>query len=104
MIRKLEDVNLSNYDPNFVIEFIHRVSPFTENNPRLTYLVNEFLQKNMDVPVTVAMDESQTDPATKENKIKFFMLWYNNNTLYTGTAFIKESEMTQGIQFANYEE
>lgn len=103
MIRKLDDIDISTYDKNFVIEFIQQVSPFTDNNPRITYLIEEFLKKKMDVPITVAMNETTIDPVTKENRIKFFMLWLNGRTLYTGTAFIKESEMTKGIQFADYE-
>lgn len=103
MIRKLDDIDPATYDKNFVMEFIQKVSPFTDSNPRLTYLIKEFLDKKMDVPITVAMNESETDPNTKEKKIKFFMMWLNGRTLYTGTAFIKESEMTKGIHFADYE-
>lgn len=103
MIRKLDDVDPSNYERKFITEFIEKVSPFTENNPRLQYLIDEFLKKDMDVPITVAMNESEIDPVTKENRIKFFMLWLSGRTLYTGTEFVKESEATRGIQFADYE-
>lgn len=103
MIKKQEDVDPSNYSREFIIEFIQKVSPFTDNNPRLSYLINEFLQKNMDVPITVAMNETIRDPDTKQNKIKFFMLWLNGTTLYTGTDFVNESEASKGINFANYE-
>ena len=102
MIKKLEDVD-SNYERAFIINFIQRSSPFTENNPRLQYLINEFLEKKMNVPVTVALNEKQIDPITKENRIRFFMLWLNGRNLYSGTAFVKDSESTRGINFSDYE-
>lgn len=103
MIKKLEDVDPSNYEKNFIVDFIQRSSPFTENNPRVQYLINEFLEKNMDVPVTIALNEKQIDPNTKENRIRFFMLWLSGRTLYSGTAFVRDSESTRGINFSDYE-
>ncbi len=103
MIKKLDDVNPLDYERNFITEFIQKVSPFTENNSRLQYLIEQFLESNMETPITVATNEAQIDPVTKENKIKFFMLWLEGKTLYTGTAFISESEASKGITFADYE-
>jgi hypothetical protein len=103
MIRQLENVDPNNYQLEFVTEFIKKVSPFTENNPRLSSLIEDFLKHDMDVPVTVALNEKEIDPVTKQNKIRMFMLWLNGTTLYTGTAFVPESEMSKGIHFADYE-
>jgi hypothetical protein len=103
MIRQLDNIYPGNYVKEYVTDFIEKVSPFTENNPRLSSLIEEFLDKNMDVPITVAMNEKEIDPVTKENKIRMFMLWLNGTTLYTGTAFVPESEMSRGINFADYE-
>lgn len=103
MIRKLDDVDPSNYQRSFVMEFIQTTSPFTVNNPRLTYLIEQFLDNNMETPITISMNETIKDPVTNENEIKFFMLWLNNRKLYTGTSFIKESEVSNGIHLGNYE-
>ena len=103
MIRQLENVDPSNYDKTHVMEFIQKVSPFTETNQRLLYLIEDFLNNDMESTITVSTNETEIDPNTKENKIKMFMLWYNNNTVYSGTAFVRESEMTKGIEFSRYE-
>lgn len=103
MIRALEDVNVRDYDKNFIIEFIQNVSPFTTNNKKLMYKIEEFFKNDMDIPVTISMNETEIDPETKENKIKFFMLWMNGTTLYCGTHFVKESDMTNGMILNDYE-
>ena len=103
MIKSLEDVNPRNYDKGFIMEFIQKVSPFTETNQKLLYLIEQFFQNDMDVPITVSMNETEIDPETKENRIKFFMLWLNGTTLYTGTHFVKEKDLTNGMILNDYE-
>lgn len=103
MIKSLEDVNPKNYDKKFVIEFIQKVAPFTENSPKFVYLIDQFFDNDMEIPITVSMNETEIDPETKENRIKFFMLWLNGTTLYTGTHFVKESDMTNGMILNDYE-
>jgi hypothetical protein len=100
MIRKLENVN--EISPNDISNFIKKVSPFTETNPRLQFLVKEFLDEHMNHSVLVSMNETQIDPVTKINNVKHFMIWTIGTTLFVGTEFISEPELTAGVNFTKY--
>ena len=103
MIKRLENIDKLENKQEEMKSFIKKVSPFTEQNPRLNYLVDRFLQ-DIEMPVLIMMNETVIDPFTKINKIKHFMTWVTSNNLYTGTAFIPEFEISKGVNFSDYED
>ena len=103
MIRKLENVDKIESREE-LIDFIKKVSPFSDQNPRLMYVINEFFAGNMQRPYVVSMNETSIDPITKINSIKHFMIWSIGTTMYVGTEFIPEPELTKGLNVSDYEE
>ena len=102
MIRKLENIDKIE-NKQEIVNFIKKVSPFTEQNARLKYLVEEFIDNDMNKPVLVSMNEMRIDPFTRTNSIKHFMVWTIRTTLFVGTEFISESELTSGLNLSKYE-
>jgi hypothetical protein len=102
LIRKLENIN--KIEKEQIMDFIKKASPFTEQNSRLHYVVSEFIADDMQRPYMVAMNESTIDPVTKINSLKHFVIWSNKNTLYVGTEFISEPEVTAGVNLSKYEQ
>lgn len=104
MIRVL--YNLKNKSKDQIREFVFRTSPYSEITiPKFLSLINKFLG-DMDLIHMEALGEVDTVTDRTQTLQKYFMLWrdgVSGDKLYSGTAFVPDTEVTRGVNLRDYE-